>query len=89
VDIGGVIAAVIGLMGVAGVIFTALRFNRDDTTAIVGQQSGVLHDMASLNDEMRLTTADLRTERDELRGEVQALREQVDRLTRELRRFAS
>jgi uncharacterized coiled-coil DUF342 family protein len=83
VDLGSVIALVTGILGVAGLCFTALRFNRDDTTAIVSQQSNVLHDMAALNEDLRQTAADLRTERDGLRSEVAELREQVQQLRHE------
>lgn len=38
--------------GLAAAIFTALRFNRDDATAIVAQQHQVLDSMKSLNDEL-------------------------------------
>jgi predicted phage gp36 major capsid-like protein len=38
--------------GLAAAIFTALRFNRDDATAIVGQQRQVLDSMKALNDEL-------------------------------------
>lgn len=73
-DLGSIIALVTGILGVAGLCFTALRFNRDDTTAVVSQQSGVLHDMATLNAELRQTNVDLRTEVAELREQVQRLR---------------
>ena len=44
---------IIGIAGLGGLIFTALRYRRDDTTAIVGQQSTVLHDFEALNAELR------------------------------------
>lgn len=81
------ITIVIGVMGLGGVVFTALKYNRDDTTAIVGQQSTILHDMSQLNEELHKSVQDLRSERDSLRGEVKALHEQVDRLSDELKRF--
>jgi hypothetical protein len=61
------IALAIALMGLGGLVFTALRFNRDDTSAIVSQQSTVLHDMQAINEE-------LRHERDDCRGELAELR---------------
>jgi hypothetical protein len=85
VDVGGIIALVTGILGVCGLVFTALRFNRDDTTAAVATQSSVLHDMAALNDELRKTTTELRTERDELRGQVRALGVEVERLRHDRR----
>ena len=74
---GEAITIVIALMGIAGVVFTALRFNRDDTTAIVNQQSSIVADMKVLNDELRSTV-------DRLRVENEELRRTVDRLTRKL-----
>ena len=73
-DLGSIIALVTGILGVAGLCFTALRLNRDDTTAVVSQQSKVLHDIATLNAELRQTNVDLRTEVAELREQVQRLR---------------
>lgn len=67
------VALAIGLLGVAGVIFTALKYNRDDTTAVLGQQNVILGEMKTLNDELRTTAAALREERDYLRGEVARL----------------
>ena len=52
------LALVIGLAGLCGVIFTALRFRRDDTTAIVNQQSVIVRDMQAVNGELRLQLAD-------------------------------
>ena len=80
-----IIALVIGVFGIAGVIFTALKYNRDDTTAVVTQQSQILGDMKQLNDEWRATAELLRVERDELRTQVEGLRGQVEALRVELR----
>jgi Tfp pilus assembly protein PilV len=82
IDIGGMIALAIGVLGVAGVIFTALRYNRDDTTAVVQQQNTILGDMKLLNDELRTTADGLRSERDSLAIQVRELSEQVERLRR-------
>ena len=75
---------VIGILGVGGLVFTALRFRRDDTTAIVTQQSTILNDMKSLNAELRSTADSLRGERDQLRTEVGRLTDQVQALRTEL-----
>jgi hypothetical protein len=75
----------IGIIGLGGLLFTALRFRRDDTTAIVTQQSAIFDDMKKLNEELRTTAGDLRTERDNLKHEVTRLSGQVDILTTELR----
>lgn len=73
-DVAGLLAIAIGVLGVAGVIFTALRYNRDDTTAIVNQQDTIVSEMRSLNEELRITVDRLRMERDELNKTVEALR---------------
>ena len=54
------VSLVIGVLGVAGIIFTALRWRRDDTTAVVTQQG-------MLFEELRVISEALRTERDGLR----------------------
>jgi hypothetical protein len=84
IDFAGFTALAIGVFGVAGIIFTALRFRRDDTTAVVTQQSQITTEMKTLNDELRATTASLREERDQLRLEVQRLSGQIDVLRSEL-----
>ena len=63
----GAISLIIGLIGLSGIIFTALRFRRDDTTAIVDQQSTITSEFKALNDELRVTADALRKERDELK----------------------
>ena len=80
-----IIPSVMAILGIGGLIFTALRFRRDDTTAVVGQQSQILGNMRDLNNELRLSEAAAREERDRLRGEVGKLSKQVDDLTVELR----
>jgi uncharacterized coiled-coil DUF342 family protein len=77
---------VIGLIGLGGLVFTALRYRRDDTTAVVSQQSTILDNMKTLNGELRQTVTDLRTERDELKSQVDNLAGQVEALRVELRR---
>jgi hypothetical protein len=74
VETGQLIALIIGVFGVCGVIFTAMRYNRDDTTAIVNQQTQITGEMKVLNDELRITVTTLRTERDECRAELQGVR---------------
>jgi hypothetical protein len=83
-DISSLLALAIGIMGLGGVVFTALRFRRDDTTAIVTQQDTILRDMKSLNEELRTTTDRLRVERDALAGEVEKLTVQVRELNMRL-----
>ena len=83
-------------MTVAGTVifavFAALRFNRQDSQAIVATQSTVLRDMKEINGELALATARIRAERDELlerilqcSHEVVALKEQVKALEDQIR----
>jgi hypothetical protein len=74
VDPAGLIAIVIGLTGLGGVVFTALRFRRDDTASIVNTQDTILNDFKSLNEELRITADRLRNERDECTEQVKKLR---------------
>lgn len=85
VDLAAALPLIIGIVGLGGLLFTALRFRRDDTTAIVTQQSTILGDMKALNEELRETTVKLREERDALRGQVEQLTGQVNALRTELR----
>ena len=72
-----ILSLALGLFGVCGIIFTALKYNRDDTTTVLNQQTTILDNMKTVNDELRMTAKDLRTERDELRVQVQDLTAQV------------
>lgn len=65
-DAGTLLAIITGIMGLAGLIYTALSWRRNDDKAVVEQQSVVLHDMGTLNDELRKALEDCRTERAEL-----------------------
>lgn len=67
VELSSLVALVLGVLGLGGLIFTALRYNRDDTTAILGQQNTIVGEMKTLNEELRLA-------RDECREEVARLR---------------
>ena len=58
-------ALALGIFGVAGVIFTALRFRRDDTATLVSSQDFIVNEMKALNDELRTTTDRLRAACDE------------------------
>jgi uncharacterized coiled-coil DUF342 family protein len=66
--------------GLAAAIFAALRFNREDATAVVNQQKEVLGSMRSLNEELQSALDRARSERDELRIEVVELRVECKRL---------
>ena len=52
------VALVIGIAGLGGLLFTALSWRRNDTTAIVNQQSVIVHDMQALTAELRAALAD-------------------------------
>lgn len=75
IDWAASLPIIIGIIGLAGVIFTALRFGRDDTTQVVNQQTAITQEMKVLTDELRL-------QRDECRTERQRLTAELERLTR-------
>ena len=62
------VTLLLGLLGVAGVIFTAMRYNRDDTTALVNQQSILVRDMEVVMTQLRAENARLEGRLEELRG---------------------
>lgn len=70
-----VLPLIIGIIGLAGLVFTAMRFGRDDTTQVVTQQAQITAEMKTLSDE-------LRTQRDECRTERQNLQTQLEKLLR-------
>lgn len=71
---------IIGIMGLGGLVFTAMRFGRDDTTQVVVQQAQITAEMKTLNDELRQTVDRLRVERDSLRMEIERLSGQIEEL---------
>ncbi len=74
------LSIVLGVFGICGVIFTALRYNRDDSTAVLTQQNTILTEMKTLNDELRMSVTNLREEN-------QMLKQQVNDLTTQVRIF--
>lgn len=60
--------------GLSAAIFAALRFNRDDATAIVNQQKEVLAGMKGLNDELQEALDRERAEHRETRVDLIAER---------------
>lgn len=80
IDFASLTALAIGVFGLGGLVFTALRFRRDDTSAIVTQQDTIFTEMRTLNAELRETTDRLRVERDALTVQVQQLTAQVQEL---------
>ena len=80
VDWATALPIIIGIVGLAGLVFTALRFGRDDTTAVVTQQAQITAEMQTLNAELRATADRLRDERDALTLEVERLSGQIEEL---------
>ena len=78
IDFASALPLVIGVLGLGGLVFTALSWRRNDTTAVIDQQSKITTEMKTLNDE-------LRTERDEARAEVRELRVQLSEYRMERR----
>lgn len=72
-DAGTWIAIVTGIIGLAGLVFTALKFNADRSSAAVQQASDVLEDMRKLNDALHIRINDLEQE-------IEQLHKQVDKL---------
>jgi uncharacterized protein Yka (UPF0111/DUF47 family) len=85
IEIAGLFALMVGVLGLGSIIFAALRYNRDDTTQIVNQQSTLLNNMKTMNDELRITSEKLKEQRDAKAEEVQRLTGQVEALRGELR----
>jgi len=80
IDWATALPIIIGIIGLAGMVFTALRFGRDDTTAVVAQQAQITNEMKTLNDELRTTADRLRKERDTCLMDGQRLMGQIEEL---------
>ena len=78
-DLSGLVSLAIAVFGLGGLVFTALRWRRDDTTAIVSQQDTLFGELRTLNDELRNTVAQLRAENDRLQAQIDDLKRQLDR----------
>ena len=74
-----IVALVIAVGGLGTLIFAALSWRRNDTTALVGQQTEVLNSIHLINDELRVTADALRSERDKCYEEVAKLRRTIER----------
>lgn len=72
------LSIVIGICGLGGLIFAALRFRRDDTTTVISQQTTILDGMKMLNDELRTTADTLRGERDLCHKELLEVKDKLD-----------
>ena len=66
----------IGIIGLAGLVFTALAWRRNDSTQVITQQAQITAEMKQLTDE-------LRTQRDECRSDRQSLQTQIEKLLRD------
>jgi len=77
VGVGEVIAFITALCGLAGIIFTALRYNRESSTATVQQQSQIVQDMRTLNDELHQKIEDLKAEVKDLKARLQELDDRI------------
>jgi chromosome segregation ATPase len=90
-----VILTIVGaLVGSGGIVFGALRFNRDETGKTVTQHSKILADMESVNqhliDELvrlRNELATLRIEHDRVTEERNEYRDKVDSCTDQVSRL--
>jgi hypothetical protein len=80
IDWATALPIIIGIIGLAGIVFTAMRFGRDDTTAVVNQQAQITSEMKTLNDELRLTLERIRKERDACHVEVERLTGRIEEL---------
>jgi aspartyl/asparaginyl beta-hydroxylase (cupin superfamily) len=74
------IGVVMGIMGLGAIIFTALRYRREDTGALVEQATKLVTGMDTLNEELRLQRDEEREENQKLRAEVASLRDEIRRL---------
>lgn len=74
IDWATALPIIIGSGGLAGLIFTAMRYGRDDTSQVINQQAQITAEMKTLNDELRTTAERLRKERDACLTEVDRLR---------------
>lgn len=79
-----IISVIVALAGSGGVLFGALRYNRDEAGKVVAQQTAVLTNMQSLNDELHEALNRAREDADTARGERDALRLTVETCTNEI-----
>ena len=71
-DTATVIALITAGVGVAGVIITALKYNKESAARAVEAQSKIVEDMKILADEQRMRAADQEAEITELREQLAA-----------------
>ncbi|MBA3688462.1 MAG: hypothetical protein H0W81_06510 [Chloroflexi bacterium] len=68
-------------------VFAALRFNREDSSAVVKQAVEMVSGMRELNVELQATLDRIRGERDKLRQERDHLADEVGKLSEEVARL--
>jgi hypothetical protein len=88
------LSVLIALAGTGGIVFGALRYNRDEAGKVVTQQAQVLADMKLLNDELQAALARARediknalAQNAELIEELRLARQEIGGLRVEVRRL--
>lgn len=79
-----IISVVVAVAGSGGIVFGALRYNRDEAGRVVTQQTAVLESMRGLNDELQSALDRVRLERDDLVKEVRDTRVDIAALRIEI-----
>lgn len=72
------------ILAVIGGVVAMLKFPQERASAVIAQQSTVLADMKSLNDDLGNTANRIRGERDELLAKVTELTTEIRDLRREI-----
>lgn len=78
-DLDALVPLIVAAVGLGGLVFTALRFRREDTSSLVQQHSVVLAGMKTLMDEREKEREEDRREVVRLRAEIDDLKHQVAR----------
>lgn len=71
------VSVILGIIGLGALVFTALRFRREDTGALVEQATKLVTGMDTLTDELRAERDDARQQRDQMRTENAALHVEI------------
>jgi len=80
INTGTLVAASGVIAGVGGLVFVALKYNREDATSVIGQQSAILADMKTLNDELAGTLERCQKQRDAARALVETRLEEANQV---------
>jgi len=80
ISTGTLVAASGVIAGVGGLVFVALKYNREDATSVIGQQSAILADMKALNDELAGTLERCQKQRDAARALVETRLEEANQV---------